>query len=797
MAREHIVVALLLLFCAGGIDNADITNGISKYSIVRPQLIPAQKSNDDEDISYVLQIDNAPQILHLKRNRGFVRPDLFAAENGNHTATRRKHVHCYYHGEVEGYENSMVALSTCNGLRGVILFANESYALEPFPDSATNEHLLYRLSDVQTGPVSCGVLHEDTDTQSHELFEAGESMSTLLLRKKRNLPQTRYVELVLVVDNLRYRFRQQNETLIQDEMVEMANLLDGYYRQLNIRVILVGLEVFSEANPFAVEGSAGEVLRNFVRWRRSDLLPRNRHDVAQLVVGRTGAFPGGVLGIAFVGSVCSVSTSGGVSVFGGDRLTFASTVVAHEMGHNLGMNHDDTRCNCNGGPCIMAASASGSTSFSRCSASDFEALVRGGRGACLINQPSNPDVFGSASCGNGLLEEGEECDCGTTLECQNECCIAATCRLTSGSSCAEGECCNDCQIRVSGTPCRRVGNSCDLPEYCNGNSAFCPEDFYFMDGLPCEDNAAYCFEGLCQTYDSQCRRLFEPDPATKAADTCFLNINTMGSPFGNCGLDNRGELIRCAVEDALCGKVQCTGVDVNSPPPDAHISIQVINGSTCVNADFNLGPDVLDPAYVNSGSPCAEGKTCLDFRCVNASALLPDLDCDNERTCNGRGVCNNQGNCHCDDGWRPPNCDRAGSGGSIDSGPTKIDNSLRNGLLIFFLLIVPVLILLVLLLLYIFRRDAFKPCLRQSRRSRSRNAGDANRRANGNTERHATTHISGDLPPQRLDNPPTNSAPISGRGDLDYWNEGTGYISAPGRGPKQGPGVPRPIAPSN
>lgn len=134
----------------------------------------------------------------------------------------------------------------------------------------------------------------------------------------------------------------------------------------------------------------------------------------------------------------------------------------------------------------------------------------------------------------------------------------------------------------------------------------------------------------------------------------------------------------------MCGKVQCTNVDVNHPPPGAHVSIQIINGSSCVNADFNLGPDVLDPAYVNPGSPCAEGKvrtatetfshrpaaplkngwhlwlifselhkelwrrcvivlfcllkTCLDFKCVNASTIRPNLDCDNARTCNGRGV---------------------------------------------------------------------------------------------------------------------------------------------------------------
>ena len=60
--------------------------------------------------------------------------------------------------------------------------------------------------------------------------------------------------------------------------------------------------------------------------------------------------------------------------------------------------------------------------------------------------------------------------------------------------------------------------------------------------------------------------------------------------------------------DAMCGKVQCTNVNVNSPPPGAHVSIQIVEGQTCVNADFNLGTDVLDPAYVNPGSPCGKGK---------------------------------------------------------------------------------------------------------------------------------------------------------------------------------------------
>ncbi|KAM3859936.1 disintegrin and metalloproteinase domain-containing protein 9 [Diretmus argenteus] len=634
----------------------------------------------------------------------------------NHTSTNpNQHGNCYYHGEVEGYESSLVALSTCSGLRGVIVLGNDIYGLEPVPKSPTNEHLLYLLKDSQSEPVTCGVTSE-TSTESHSPFDPGHSV-TSLLRRKRVLPQTNYVELVLVVDHLRYLYNKENETAVREEMVQMANLLDGYYKQLNIRVVLVGLVIFKDGNPFTVDGSAGEVLGRFVKWRKTDLLPKIRHDVGQLIVGQPIPYAGGVLGMAFVGTVCSVASSGGINVFSDDSLVYVSTVVAHEMGHNLGMNHDDQRCNCNGGSCIMAASAGGSSLFSSCSGDDFERLIRNGGGVCLKNQPSLSDVVGVASCGNGLLEDEEQCDCGPPGECNDKCCDAFTCKFTSGSACAQGLCCSNCQIRVAGTPCRESVNTCDLAEYCDGKSAFCPSDFYMMDGLPCENNAAYCYEGRCQTYDFQCKRLFEQD-ATKAADVCFLHANTKGNLFGNCGITSSGTPLKCTVANAMCGKVQCTNVDVNKPPTGAQVSIQMIEGSTCVNADFNLGTDVLDPAYVNPGSPCAEGKTCLDFNCVNASGLLPNLDCDAQSTCNRQGVCNDQGHCHCENGWAPPNCARSGRGGSIDSGPAQIDYSVRNGLLVFFLLVVPLLVLLSLMLLYVFKRDSLDRCLKAGSRYR-------------------------------------------------------------------------------
>ncbi|XP_047464293.1 disintegrin and metalloproteinase domain-containing protein 9 [Mugil cephalus] len=801
MVRRHILIAVLLQCFVSVVDNKDLFSGHtskpSKYSIVNPQVVhrwtrsinrPAQskEENGDETVSYALNINNKRHILHLKKNRDFLHPKFVQYSRGAageyNSSYSRQHVHCYYHGDVEGYENSAVALSTCSGLRGVILLGNETFGLEPVPQSSTNDHLLYLLKDVQSGPVTCGVVSEAAAAPSHEPFDPGHSL-TSLLRRKRNLPQTSYVELVMVVDNLRYRFRKENETAVREEMVEMANLLDMYYKQLNIRIVLVGLDIFTNSNPFDVEGSAGEVLGRFVKWRKDSLLPRIRHDVGQLIVGRSGPYPGGVLGMAFVGTVCSEATSGGLNVFSDNSLNYVSTVVAHEMGHNLGMNHDNTRCNCNGSSCIMGATATGSTLFSTCSADDFESLVIRGGGVCLRNPPSPSDVIGVIECGNGRLEEGEQCDCGTPEECDTPCCDPSTCMFTRGSSCAMGDCCENCQIKVGGTPCRESVNTCDLPEYCTGRSEFCPNDFYVMDGLPCQNNAAYCYEGRCQTYESQCQHLFMRESARKAEDICFQHANVIGNQFGNCGINSNGGYAKCTVANAMCGKVQCTNVDVNKPPPGSIVSIQIVSGATCVNADFNLGPDVLDPAYVNPGSPCDEGKTCVDFKCVNASALLrTDLNCDTQTTCHGRGVCNNKGNCHCENGWAPPNCDRSGRGGSIDSGPAQIDYSLRDGLLIFFLAVVPLLVILILVLLFIFKRDTLNPCLRQvSKRS--------NAQSNGNVRTGGTTQPTIQTPPQRPAYPPPTAVSVPGLryGELDYWD------NPEAEAPQQGPGVPRAI----
>ena len=92
-------------------------------------------------------------------------------------------------------------------------------------------------------------------------------------------------------------------------------------------------------------------------------------------------------------------------------------------------------------------------------------------------------------------------------ECTNLCCNATTCQLASGAECSTGSCCDlsTCQMTPYGTTCRASTGQCDITEFCLGDSQDCPVDTYLRDGTSCNGNQDYCFEGTCQTLDSQCQ----------------------------------------------------------------------------------------------------------------------------------------------------------------------------------------------------------------------------------------------------------------------------------------------------
>ncbi|VFV29483.1 Hypothetical predicted protein [Lynx pardinus] len=494
--------------------------------------------------------------------------------------------------------------------------------------------------------------------------------------------------------------------------------LGQFYRPLNIRIVLVGVEVWNDIDKCSISQDPFTSLHEFLDWRKMKLLPRKSHDNAQLISGVY--FQGTTIGMAPIMSMCTAEQSGGIVMDHSDSPLGAAVTLAHELGHNFGMNHDtlERGCGCSvaadKGGCIMNPSTGFPFPmvFSSCSKEDLEASLEKGMGMCLFNLPevkpsfggqkcgngyveqgeecdcggpekgmgmclfNLPEVkpsFGGQKCGNGYVEQGEECDCGGPEECTNVCCNATTCTLKPDAVCAHGLCCEDCRLKPAGTACRDSSNSCDLPEFCTGASPQCPANVYLHDGHPCQGVDGYCYNGICQTHEQQCVTLWGPG-AKPAPGICFERVNSAGDPYGNCGKDFKSSFAKCEMRDAKCGKIQCQGgasrpvIGTNAVSIETNIPLQEGGRILCRGTHVYLGNDMPDPGLVLAGTKCADGKICLNRRCQNIS-VFGVHEC--AKQCHSRGVCNNRKNCHCEAHWAPPFCDKFGFGGSTDSGPIR------------------------------------------------------------------------------------------------------------------------------
>ncbi|KAL3967888.1 NLR family CARD domain-containing protein 3 [Sarotherodon galilaeus] len=650
-------------------------------------------------LKLLIEVESEQLLLALEKNEG-----LFASnytethylEDGSAvTGVHNFTANCYYHGKVEGHDNSDVSLSTCAGIKGFISLGERSYVLEPCADRSDGTHWIYTAEHLNFAPGTCG---HDFNTTYSSAHTDGSPFKAFSTRHKRHAQTTtKYVELIIVADNREFQKQGKDMDKVKQRLAEIANYVDKFYRALNIRVALVGLEVWSDVDKCPITQDPFTTLHEFLDWRKVKLLPQKPHDNAQLISGVY--FQGTTIGMAPIMSMCTAEQSGGIVMDHSDNPLGAAVTLAHELGHNFGMNHDtpERGCGCrvtvDRGGCIMTPSTGYPfpTVFSSCSRKDLTASFEKGVGMCLFNMPEVKVLYGGQKCGNGYVEEGEECDCGELEECMNPCCNATTCTLKGDAVCAHGQCCQDCQLKPSGTLCRESSNSCDLPEFCTGTSPHCPSNVYLHDGHGCHNVDGYCYNGICQTHEQQCITLWGHG-AKPAPGICFERVNSAGDPYGNCGKDTKGSFAKCEVRDAKCGKIQCQGganrpvIGTNAVSIETNIPLQEGGRILCRGTHVYLGDDMPDPGLVLTGTKCGDEMMCLNRQCQNVS-IFGVHDCSAK--CSGRGVCNNNKNCHCEAHWAPPFCDKAGFGGSVDSGPIRqADNgNLTVGILVALLVV--------------------------------------------------------------------------------------------------------------
>ncbi|XP_033341599.2 disintegrin and metalloproteinase domain-containing protein meltrin [Megalopta genalis] len=711
-----LVVAVLSdVYAEGQGPSADF----SRHTLVRPQVyhgrtkreISTTKENDNDhaDVLTVgFELDGVKRVLDLRLNTDLI--PVGYQQRHQHQGSYKVHVPekvelCHYQGSVREMPGSWVALSTCRGLKGVVFDGENLHHIQPERETLDSRHYIYNQRDLVANH-TCGY----EGTPHHVLGPEHRGIVTRASRHKRAAEvirgpynanrHSRYVELVIVIDKKEFMALDENYDKVHHHCKDIANIINALYMPLNIFIALVGVQIWSDTDEITLSTNGDTTLSNFLRYRREKLVQDIPNDNAQLLTRIT--FEGGVVGKALKGPICTYEFSGGVSMDHSTVVGLVAATVAHEMGHNFGMEHDSSDCECPEEKCIMASSSgsAGPTHWSSCSLDHLALAFEHGMDYCLRNKPQK--LFDSPVCGNGFVEPGEQCDCGFKENCDNPCCNVTTCMLHSNASCATGACCDlkTCKPKTAGTECRSAEHECDLPEYCTGQSEYCPVDVFKMDGESCNMGKAFCYKGSCRTHNDQCKLLWGPTGIS--SDSQCYEMNNKGTRHGNCGyrrLDT--SYVKCTDQNLLCGMLHCKHLNERlefGMESVAILSHSFINNGgkiiPCRTAIVDLGLNQVDPGLAPDGAKCAPGKMCVNQKCMSVADLRASVSggqaCPNN--CGGNGVCNSLGHCHCNRGFRPPDCTQPGVGGSEDSGPAQDPNA-RNDfamvMYIIFLGIVP------------------------------------------------------------------------------------------------------------
>ncbi|XP_048195917.1 disintegrin and metalloproteinase domain-containing protein 22 isoform X2 [Perognathus longimembris pacificus] len=666
------IVPLRLVYSSGGEDE---TRHDQLNTRVRGDPGGRQLTHVDR-ASFQVDAFGTSFILDVLLNHDLLSSDYIERhiEHGGKTVEIKGGEHCYYQGQIRGNPASFVALSTCHGLHGMFYDGNHTYLIEPEENETSqvnaNEdfhfHSVYksRLFEFPLDDFPSEFQQMNITPPKFILKPRPKRSKQQLHRYPRNVEEeTKYIELMIVNDHLmfkKHRLSIVHTNTYAKSVVNMADLI--YKDQLKTRIVLVAMETWAADNKFAISENPLITLREFMKYRRDFI--KEKSDAVHLFSG--SQFESSRSGAAYIGGICSLLKGGGVNEFG--KTDLMAVTLAQSLAHNIGIISDkrklasgECKCEDTWSGCIM-----GDTGyylpkkFTQCNIEEYHDFLNSGGGACLFNKPSK--LLDPPECGNGFIETGEECDCGTPAECileGAECC--KKCTLTQDSQCSDGLCCKKCKFQPMGTVCREAVNDCDIRETCSGNSSQCAPNIHKMDGYSCDGVQGICFGGRCKTRDRQCKYIWG-QKVTASDKYCYEKLNIEGTEKGNCGKD-KDTWIQCNKRDVLCGFLLCTHIG-NIPrlgELDGEITSTLVvqQGRTlnCSGGHVKLEEDV-DLGYVEDGTPCGPQMMCLERRCLPVASFnfSTCLSSKEGTICSGNGVCSNELKCVCNRDWIGADC---------------------------------------------------------------------------------------------------------------------------------------------